>query len=137
MQGILSRANTHCGGSAQARVKKQRRWWRSDELTAPVVSGVLHWGGKQRADTGITTYKENKTRGVLRASLTVEIVSAAKANRNLVRWCLLRDPKLDKRQQGDERLLTPHRNVQWHGARKSSPAGDSTWRLPAQKGRGW
>jgi hypothetical protein len=62
-------------------------------------------------DSGAATSKENETRGVLRVSLTMECVSVAKADGNLVRWQLLQAPMLDKRHQGSERVLTPHKKV--------------------------
>jgi hypothetical protein len=43
-------------------------------------------GWEARVDSGVATSKENETRGVLSASLTVEGVSVAKADGTPVRW---------------------------------------------------
>jgi hypothetical protein len=43
-------------------------------------------------DSGAATFKENETRGVLRASLTMKGVSAVMADGTMVRWWLLRAP---------------------------------------------
>jgi hypothetical protein len=50
--------------------------------------------------SGTAKPKEKKARGVLGASLTMEGVSATEAVEALVRWWLLRSPKLDTRYKG-------------------------------------
>jgi hypothetical protein len=69
-------------------------------------------------DSDAATSEEKETRGALRASLTVEGVAVAKADRIPMRCRLLRAPKMDKRQQGSKMALTLHKNGQW----KISPA---------------
>jgi hypothetical protein len=90
----------------------QRGWKNRDDSGAP-MSSLLPWSPWWEAwvDSGAAASEENETRGVLRASLTMEGVSMVKADGNLVRWWLVQAPKLDKRQLGSERVLTPHKKV--------------------------
>jgi hypothetical protein len=63
-------------------------------------------------DSDAANPKENKTRGVLWASLTMEGVSAAEAVEALVIWSPLWSPTMDTCYKGGERVLMCHNKDQ-------------------------